>query len=101
MPAAGGRLEQGYNAQAAVAAGSLLVVATDVVETPNDKNQVEPMLETIGALRNQARSGVHCRRKAKIPSDNQSQNSVRQAASKPIWRVTSKCRGTFVLLTGD
>ncbi len=45
MPVAGGD-----NAQAAVAAGSLLVVATDVVQAPNDKNQVEPMLEKIGAL---------------------------------------------------
>ena len=50
MPAAGGGFEQGYNAQAAVAAGSLLVVAVDVVQAPNDKNQVEPMLEKIGAL---------------------------------------------------
>src|SRR5580658_1474955 len=50
MPAAGGGFEQSYNAQAAVAAGSLLVVATDVVQAPNDKNQVEPMLEKIGAL---------------------------------------------------
>ena len=31
-------------------AGSLLVAATDVVQAPNDKNQVEPMLEKIGAL---------------------------------------------------
>ena len=50
MPAAGGGFEQGYNAQAAVAAGSLLVVAVDVAQAPNDKNQVEPMLEKIGAL---------------------------------------------------
>ncbi len=50
MPAAGGGFEQGYDAQAAVAAGSLLVVAVDVVQAPNDKNQVEPMLEKIGAL---------------------------------------------------
>src|SRR5271165_4220892 len=50
MPAAGGGFEQGYNAQAAVAAGSLLAVAVDVVQAPNDKNQVEPMLEKIGAL---------------------------------------------------
>ena len=48
MPVAGGGFDQCYNAQAAVAAGSLLVVATDVVQAPNDKNQVEPMLEKIG-----------------------------------------------------
>jgi hypothetical protein len=50
MPVAGGGFGQCYNAQAAVAAGSLLVVATEVVQAPNDKNQVEPMLEKIGAL---------------------------------------------------
>jgi hypothetical protein len=50
MPAAGGGFDPCTNAQAAVAAGSLLVVATDVVQAPNDKNQVEPMLEKIEAL---------------------------------------------------
>jgi transposase len=49
MPVAGGGFDQCYNAQAAVAAGSLLVVATDVVQAANDKNQVEPMLGKIGA----------------------------------------------------
>jgi Transposase DDE domain len=39
-----------YNAQAAVAAGSLLVVAVDVVQAANDKQQLEPMLGKIGAL---------------------------------------------------
>ena len=50
MPVAGGGFEQCYNAQAAVAAGSLLVVAIDVVQAPNDKKQVEPMLGKIAAL---------------------------------------------------
>src|ERR1035441_4743899 len=44
MPVAGGGFEQWYNAQAAVAAGSLLVVAVDVVQAPNDKQQLAPML---------------------------------------------------------
>ena len=39
MPVAGGGFEQCYNAQAAVAAGSMLVVAVDVVQAPNDKQQ--------------------------------------------------------------
>ena len=47
MPVAGGGFEQCYNAQAAVAAGSLLVVAVDVVQAPNDKQQIEPMLAKI------------------------------------------------------
>src|SRR5450631_1867845 len=36
MPVAGGGFEQCYNAQAVVAAGSMLVVAADVVQAPND-----------------------------------------------------------------
>jgi len=50
MPVPGGGFEQCYNAQAAVAVGSLLVVATDVVQAPNDKRQVELMLGRLGAL---------------------------------------------------
>ena len=50
MPVPGGGFEQCYNAQAAVAAGSLLVVATDVVQATNDKQQIEPMLGKLGAL---------------------------------------------------
>src|SRR5271154_1275550 len=50
MPVAGGGFEQCYNAQAAVAADSLLVVAADVVQAPNDKQQLEPMLKQIDAL---------------------------------------------------
>jgi transposase len=50
MPVAGGGFEQCYNAQAAVAAGSLLVIAVDVVQAANDKQQLEPMLGKIGAL---------------------------------------------------
>ncbi len=38
------------DAQAAVAADSLLVVGADVVQAPNDKQQVEPMLAKLAAL---------------------------------------------------
>jgi transposase len=50
MPVAGGGFEQCYNAQAAVAAGSLLVVATEVTQAPNDKQQLEPMVRKITDL---------------------------------------------------
>src|SRR5215208_3754226 len=50
MPVPGGGFEQCYNAQACVAAGCLLVVATDVVQAANDKQQVEPMLGKLAAL---------------------------------------------------
>lgn len=50
MPVSGGGFEQCYNAQAVVAEGSLLVVAGDVVQAPNDKQQLEPMLAKTGAL---------------------------------------------------
>ncbi len=50
MPVPGGGFERCYNAQAAVAAGSLLVVATDVVQASNDKQQVVPMLAKLDNL---------------------------------------------------
>ena len=50
MPVAGGGFEQCYNAQAVVAAGSLLVVVADVVQAPNDKRQLSPMLDKLAAL---------------------------------------------------
>jgi transposase len=50
MPVPGGGFGQCYNAQACVAVGCLLVVATDVVQAANDKRQVEPMLGQLAAL---------------------------------------------------
>jgi transposase len=50
VPVSGGGFEQGYNAQAVVAEDSLLVVARDVVQAPNDKQQLEPMPARTGAL---------------------------------------------------
>jgi transposase len=49
MKVAGGSYEQAYNAQAAVAGGSLLVVANDVVAAPNDKEQLAPMVAQLQA----------------------------------------------------
>ncbi len=54
MPTAGGGFEQCYNAQAAVTTGSNLVVAADVTQAPNDKNQVEPMLDKLEAVKQHA-----------------------------------------------
>ena len=50
MPVAGGGFDQCYNAQAAVATETLLVIATDVVQAPNDKQQLVPMIDRIAAL---------------------------------------------------
>lgn len=50
MKVAGGGFEQCYNAQALVAAGSLLVVGRHVTPAANDKEQVEPMLAQTQAL---------------------------------------------------
>jgi hypothetical protein len=46
----GGGFEQCYNAQAVVAAGSMLVLAVDVVQAPNDKQQLQPMVSKLAAL---------------------------------------------------
>jgi len=53
MPVAGGGFEQAYNAQAAVATGSLLVVAHDVVQAANDKEQLQPMLAQLQECKEQ------------------------------------------------
>ena len=50
MPVAGGGFEQCYNGQAVVAAGSLLVVAAEVVQAANDKHQLQPMLNKLAVL---------------------------------------------------
>jgi hypothetical protein len=50
LPVPGGGFEQCYNAQAAVATGCLLGLATDVVEASNDKQQVVPMLKKLDEL---------------------------------------------------
>lgn len=50
MPVAGGGFEQCYNAQAAVATGSLLIVANDLTQAANDKQQLAPMIDRLKGL---------------------------------------------------
>jgi hypothetical protein len=50
MPVAGGGFEQCYNAQAPVDTETMPVLVPEVVQAPNDKRQVEPMLEKVQAL---------------------------------------------------
>ncbi len=47
MPVHGGGFEQCYNAQAGVDAHTMLVVATTLTQTPNDKQQVQPILKVL------------------------------------------------------
>jgi len=49
MPAGDGFV-QGYNAQAAVDAESILIVATDLTTETNDKQRIKPMLEILRKL---------------------------------------------------
>ncbi len=50
MPVPGGGFDQSYNAQAAVAAGSLLVVAPAVTQATNDKEQLARMIGKLKGL---------------------------------------------------
>tara|TARA_R110002094_G_scaffold136477_1_gene128190 strand:- start:435 stop:980 length:546 start_codon:yes stop_codon:yes gene_type:complete len=50
MPVAGGGFGQAYAAQAGVAAGSMLVLTSDVVQDTNDKKQIDPALQHLGQL---------------------------------------------------
>jgi transposase len=50
MKVAGGGFDQCYNAQAVVATGSMLIVATEVTQAGNDKEQLMPMIEKLQML---------------------------------------------------
>jgi hypothetical protein len=50
MPTAGGGFEQAYNAQAAVDVTTMLIVAQHVSQHPNDKQEVEPVLDNLDAV---------------------------------------------------
>lgn len=50
MKVAGGGFDQCYNAQAVVATGSMLIVATEVTQAANDKGQLLPMVQKLHAL---------------------------------------------------
>ena len=50
MKVAGGGFDQCYNAQAVVATGSMLIVATEVTQAANDKRQLLPMIEKLQGL---------------------------------------------------
>jgi len=54
MPVAGGGFDQCYNAQAAVATDSLLVVASHVAQASNDKQQLEPMQDELNDVPDEA-----------------------------------------------
>jgi len=50
MPTSGGGFEQAYNAQAAVDMETMVVVATDLSHNPNDKREMEAVVETLAKL---------------------------------------------------
>jgi transposase len=50
MKVAGGGFDQCYNAQAVVATGSMLIVATEVTQAANDKEQLLPMVQKLQEL---------------------------------------------------
>jgi hypothetical protein len=96
VPVAGGGFEQCYNAQAAVAAGSVLVVAVDVVQAPNDKQQIEPMLGKIGAYpKNWAKSKRCCR--TRVISERRMLRLARRRGSNrwspwAVNRIIHRCK---------
>ncbi len=50
MRVAGGGFDQCYNAQAVVATGSMLIVAAEVTQAVNDKEQLVPMIQKLQEL---------------------------------------------------
>lgn len=50
MPVSGGGFEQCYNAQASVDTETMLVMSTHVTQATNDKQQIEPALQSLDVL---------------------------------------------------
>jgi transposase len=50
MPTSGGGFGQCYNAQAAVDAATMIVLAPHVTQAPNDKREITPILDKVQAL---------------------------------------------------
>lgn len=50
MKVAGGGFDQCYNAQAAVATGSMIIVATGLTQAANDKQQLAPLIDKLKGL---------------------------------------------------
>jgi hypothetical protein len=50
MPVSGGGFEQAYNAQAGVDVETMMIVTSHVSQQPNDKQEVEPVLDRISEL---------------------------------------------------
>jgi hypothetical protein len=93
----GRRLRAELQRASCVAAGSLLVVAADVVQAPNDKQQLEPMLDKIEALPERLARSKRCWRRRLFQRGEcrglpggQPRTADRygpSAASSPAWRA--------------
>src|SRR3954468_11231661 len=80
MRVAGGGFDQCYNAQAVVATGSMLIVATEVTQEGNDKRQLLPMVQKLRELPKE-----HGRTKRILADSGYlSQNNVEQCAAAAI-----------------
>ena len=90
MPVAGGGFDQCYNAQAAVAADSLLIVASGLTQAANDKQQLAPML---GRLRGLPK---HLGRVRRLLADNGyfSEDNVERCAAAKIEPLIALGRET-------
>jgi transposase len=80
MKVAGDGFDQCYNAQAVVATGSMLIVATEVTQAANDKGQLLPMVQKLQELPRELG------RAKRILADNGyfSQNNVEQCEAAKI-----------------
>lgn len=80
MPVPGGGFDQSYNAQAVVAADSLLIVAPAVTQAANDKEQLIPMIEKLKGLR----KGLGCTKRLLADSGYLSEKNVESCAAAGI-----------------
>jgi transposase len=80
MKVAGGGFDQCYNAQAVVATGSMLIVATDVTQAVNDKRQLLPMIKKLQGLPKE----LGCVKRILADSGYLSESNVEQCAAAKV-----------------
>jgi len=112
MPASDGGFEQAYNAQAAVDMDTMIVVASDLSNHPNDKREMEPVVEKLAQLPDElgeikkvvADTGYYSEHNVKVCEQHELQPLIahgRQPHHPPLAELISRDKGSGKQASGD
>ncbi len=112
MPVSGGGFEQAYNAQAAVDMETMIVVATDLSNNPNDKREMEPVVEKLTKLPDElgeiekvvADTGYYSEHNVKVCEQHELQPLIahgRQPHHPPLAELIARDKGNGEQFSDD